>query len=145
MKCLECPHKECINPDPRARYPSWIYENRTPEYKQRQNERARERREERRAKGLCTKCGKQPVHGTAMCDDCKEKENKRRRKRRKEKGVLTYEERQYCGLCKRRGCDQKAVKGKKLCKMHYEQSLVNTAKAMEARFKKRKEKCNAQN
>lgn len=140
MDCLNCPHPDCINPDPRARYPSWIYENRTPEYKQRQNERAKERREERRAKGLCTKCGKRPVQGTATCAECRRKRKTYVDRTEREKGVLLYSDRDFLGLCKRRGCDQKAMKGRKLCEKHYAESLDYIARATEASKKKRAER-----
>ena len=137
MDCLNCPHPDCINPNPVARYPSWDWANRSPEYKEGCKQRARKRRETLKAQGYCVCCGKVPAReGKTLCTACAAANSERRKKRYRAKlekeGKATAELSAWLGICRRSGCECKVVKGKKYCEKHYAEQLEYVRRATEA-------------
>ncbi len=69
--------------------------------------------EQRKAAGMCVKCGKRKAFRTLMCGICQNKHNMRRKEKRIAKGRMTYEERTEFGRCYI--CGAPAVQGKRTC------------------------------
>lgn len=69
-------------------------------YKERINRKRRELYAQRRADGICTRCGKRTAgNGNLMCDICAAAHKKRQKKDAHRKGTMSREEARDLGIC----------------------------------------------
>lgn len=87
----------------------------------------KKQREERKANGLCTRCGKPVPHGSPF-QECIECRNRRLKQKRKKKvGKIPRAEWTAYGLCYH--CGKPAMDGKKVCEKCYERDMKLLEKA----------------
>jgi len=143
LDCFNCPYPDCIRPEEQVyRFPSWDPANRSKEYRRRQAERGKERREERKAQGLCIDCGRDAVSGRAHCEACQER-RREYRKKGKEKRRQTYTSSNDLvaqGLCRIHGCGQPHEPGVTFCTAHREMYRGYFLKAAATRSAQRAER-----
>lgn len=118
--CQECRLKQA---DASAEYHEAHREKRLAEFKVRNKERYKQRRET----GLCVRCGKRPAaEGRIRCGICLAKDRARHEKRRREQGVMPrylFGNGEFCVTC------GKPSDGEKLCPVCYEKSVRSIAYA----------------
>lgn len=117
--CLHCIYEDCINDSVYSE--KGLYRNRSEQNKENQRKIQKRRRDEAKAKGLCTVCrSKKATHGV-KCYECYI--------RQKRYDKAKYDgRRQYWienGLCYY--CGAKVLPGKKVCQEHYDTLLRNIA------------------
>lgn len=126
-RCLQCRFDE--NEEGRKRRDNWTPEQHEAE-KARQRASAKRRYDERRAAGLCTKCGKRPPsHGKTMCPRCLSRNARNNLNYKRKHGALPSDMRGdglYCSLCCKPVCN-----GEKTCPSCLVIKQKNVAKARE--------------
>lgn len=148
MDCLNCKYEDCIRPEERctARYPSWDWEYR--KKNQAENLKAARKRhyERNKAAGLCVNCSTPAVMGKTLCVKCaakkREQDKKKRMKKIIQEGKYTRQEKKELGMCTRKDCTAPAIKGKSLCREHYEEQREicrNAGKTNRGRTKRKTE------
>lgn len=118
--CPECRAKE-------AEYKTKLRERDREKYNNYMKSYQKAQYQERKNKGICTRCGKRKVTSGSRCDYCKAKT---------QTGILVTEngkERVKNGLCY--WCGEKQKQGYKVCEKHYQMNLekARNKKAEEAR------------
>lgn len=98
----------------------------------------RERREQRRAAGLCTQCGTKKSAGTlyALCDKCRARGRLKEESKRRGRGIPPHAERFAMGECVNCGAPPAERIGSngqpvRICESCYQKSLRNLQKARE--------------
>lgn len=129
--CFNCPYPDCVNdlnnfPRYNAKSCARYYK----ENKEKLNNRKKQLIKERKEKGLCTACGKNPIaeNSTIFCKECYIKKKKRREELRREKGILPRHMFNGVDLCTQCG-KEKPVKGYKQCAKCLEKSRKRIAYA----------------
>ena len=132
--CFNCPFPDCINDYVKVNDPEYqkrYYE----EHRSQELERKKKTREDRKANGLCTYCGKRPLTegSKAHCIECLIKLRKRSMERNRKKGLTPKKLFDGIDLCKKCG-KEKPVEGYKLC----ESCLEKARQAIELGRSRRK-------
>jgi NMD protein affecting ribosome stability and mRNA decay len=119
--CFECNEKNKV-----------ISKRYAQEHHDLKSQKAKEKREELKAMGICPKCRKRPAENNKVCCSiCAAKNRKASKKYQKKHGSLTHDT-FYCnGLCWRCG-KAPHMEGKKLCSDCYAKQVKNAAKGTEA-------------
>lgn len=120
--CFNCPYPDCINNYVKINDPEYqkkYYE----EHHSQMLEHQKKIREERKANGLCTVCGKRPLTegSKAHCVECLLKLRRRSIERNRKKNMIPKALFDGIVLCKKCGKD-KPVEGYKLCENCLEQA-----------------------
>ena len=120
--CFNCPYPDCINDYVKINDPEYqkrYYE----EHRSQELERKIQQRKKRKAKGLCTTCGKRPLTegSKAHCVECLIKLRERSLKRNRRQNMTSKALFDGIDLCKKCGKD-KPVIGYKLCESCLEQA-----------------------
>lgn len=137
--CFTCPYPDCIN-DYVKLYDADYNKKYKEEYKSELNAKQRQLRAEKKANGICTRCGKRPVQeGKTKCIECLLKLREYSINRNREQGRLPRELLNEVDLCKK--CSKsKPVEGYKLCETCLEQArqaiVYGRSVRMEENYKK---------
>ena len=105
----------------------WITPEKSREYLDENKNRAKRIYHERKAKGICTRCGKRKAErDKTRCGICLSKDAEAHRKKRDSKNHWSE-----AGLCCR--CGKPSMPGRKLCEDHYKKIVASLAKARESK------------
>lgn len=108
---VRCP--ECIEKVEEASRKCWANDEKRNRYNKRGAERRKELRQERKANGLCPRCGKIVKGKYYYCEHCRKKHNENRRAERMRSPGEHFRERIEAGICMY--CGDEIVPGYKLC------------------------------
>lgn len=111
MNCFNCKFPDCIKNDTYSEKSRYC--NRSEQAKANQRKRAKEKRDEARAKGLCIICRKKPMQHGSKCYECW------LRQKRYDKRKNTGQREQWLRDGKCYFCGKEPIKGKKVCAVHY--------------------------
>ena len=121
--CTACHHEKAAAG--RARCPACLYAlrlykkpPRSEATKELERQRSRQRRDDLRAAGICTVCGKRPAEPHTICDYCRARSRNVSAERRLAAGVMPRHvmgDGYHCAICGSTDLQP----GKKLCRKHY--------------------------
>lgn len=119
VHCIDC--LDMFREKERKRRAKWT-EDQTSQHNEQQKKYHKDLYEQRKAAGLCVKCGKRKAYRTLMCGICQNKFNKSRREKHRDSGGMTYEERSERERCY--FCGAPALEGKRTCAKCYEREKI---------------------